>query len=78
MAQGFWTAIYAWSACFILTVVLSLLTVQTTKKDEDLKGLVYSLTPKTFDEPGIPWYEKPVVLAVIIGVISIVLTIIFW
>ncbi len=77
MAQGFWTAIYAWSACFILTVVLSLLTVQT-KKDEDLKGLVYSLTPKTFDEPGIPWYEKPVVLAVIIGVISIVLTIIFW
>ncbi|MBK7027730.1 MAG: sodium:solute symporter family protein [Bacteroidales bacterium] len=77
MAQGFWTAIYAWSACFILTVVLSFLTVQT-KKDEDLKGLVYSLTPKTFDEPGIPWYEKPVVLAVIIGVISIVLTIIFW
>ncbi|MBK7174304.1 MAG: sodium:solute symporter family protein [Bacteroidales bacterium] len=77
MAQGFWTAIYAWSACFILTVVLSLLTVQT-KKDEDLKGLVYSLTPKTYDEPGIPWYEKPVILAVIIGVISIVLTIIFW
>jgi SSS family solute:Na+ symporter len=77
MAQGFWTAIYAWSACFLLTVILSLLTKQN-KKDEDLKGLVYSLTPKTYDEPGIPWYEKPVVMATVIGSISIVLTIIFW
>ena len=48
------------------------------KTDDDLKGLVYSLTPKTHDEPGIVWYEKPVVMAVIIGAISIILTIIFW
>lgn len=77
MAQGFWTAIYAWTICFILTIILSLSTKQL-KTDDDLRGLVWSLTPKTKDEPGIPWHEKPVVMAVIIGAISIVLTIIFW
>lgn len=77
MAQGFWTAIYAWTVCFVVTVVLSLLTKQL-KTNEELQGLVYSLTPKTYDEPGLRWYEKPIVLAVIVGVISIVLTVIFW
>ena len=77
MAQGFWTAIYAWTICFLLTIILSLSTKQL-KTDDDLRGLVWSLTPKTKDEPGIPWYEKPVVMAAIIGAISIVLTIIFW
>ncbi len=77
MAQSYWTAIYAFGVCFILTIVLSFMTKQL-KSNEDLKGLVYSLTPKTKDEPGLPWYDKPVVLATIVGVISIVLTIIFW
>jgi SSS family solute:Na+ symporter len=77
MAQGFWTAIYAWTVCFLVTIVLTFLTRQE-KTDEELSGLVYSLTPKTRDEPGIVWYEKPVIMAVIIGTISIVLTIIFW
>jgi len=77
MAQGFWTAIYAWTVCFVITVVLTFFTKQL-KTVEELKGLVYSLTPKTYDEPGLKWFEKPVVLAVIVGVISIVLTVIFW
>jgi SSS family solute:Na+ symporter len=77
MAQGFWTAIYAFTICLVLTVILSLTTKQL-KSDEELTGLVYSLTPKTKDEPGIPWYDKPVVMAVIIGAISIIITIIIW
>ena len=77
MAQGFWTAIYAWTVCFIVTIILTHFTKQL-KTEDDLIGLVYSLTPKTHDEAGIVWYEKPVVMAVIIGVISIVLTIIIW
>ncbi|MDO9256014.1 MAG: sodium:solute symporter family protein [Bacteroidales bacterium] len=77
MAQGFWTAIYAFTVCLILTIILSFSTKQL-KSDEDLTGLVYSLTPKTKDEPGIPWYDKPVVLAVIVGAISIIITIIIW
>lgn len=77
MAHSYWTAIYSWTVCFVLTIIISLFTKQT-KTNEDLRGLVYSLTPKTYDEPGTPWHEKPVVMAVIIGAISIVLTIIFW
>jgi SSS family solute:Na+ symporter len=77
MAQGFWTAIYAFTICLVLTIILSWSTKQL-KTDEDLTGLVYSLTPKTKDEPGIPWYDKPVVMAVIIGAISIIITIIIW
>jgi len=77
MAQGFWTAIYAWSVCFVLTIILSFFTKQL-KTDDDLRGLVYSLTPKTYDEPGIPWYDKPVVMAVIIGALSIAITILIW
>lgn len=77
MAQSFWTAIYAFATCFLLTIVISLATKQRKTK-EDLTGLVYSLTPRIKDEPGVPWFEKPAVLAVVVGVISIVLTIILW
>jgi SSS family solute:Na+ symporter len=68
---------YAWTVCFVVTIILTFFTKQLKTIDE-LRGLVYSLTPKTHDEPGIVWYEKPLVLAVIMGTISIVLTIIFW
>ncbi len=45
MAQNFWTAIYAFTAAFVLTIIISLMT-KKIKTDEELKGLVYSLTPK--------------------------------
>ena len=45
MAQNFWMAIYAWTACFAVTVTISLLT-KRKKSDEDLRGLVYSLTDR--------------------------------
>jgi SSS family solute:Na+ symporter len=77
MAQSFWTAIYAWTVCFFITVILSFVTKQK-RSVEDLRGLVYSLTPTTKDEAGLAWYDKPVVLAVIVCTISIILTIIFW
>ena len=54
MAQNFWLAAFAFTVCFSLTVVISLATART-KTDEQLKGLVYSLTPKIVDhnQPGI-------------------------
>jgi SSS family solute:Na+ symporter len=76
MAQNFWTAIFAFTTAVLLTVGLSYATIQQ-KSDEELKGLVYSLTPRVkvhVDE----WYNRPVVLAVIVGVIMISLSIIFW
>ena len=48
MAQNFWLATFAFTVCFVLTLVISLATSRT-KTDEELKGLVYSLTPKIKD-----------------------------
>src|SRR6185369_5599573 len=48
MAQNFWLASFAFTACFVLTFVISIMT-KRTKSDEQLKGLVYSLTPKIVD-----------------------------
>ena len=76
MAQNFWTAIYAFSTALILTFVITLLT-KKLKTDDDLKGLVYSLTPRIKDDSKY-WYQKPQVMAIVIGAIAIVLSIIFW
>ena len=78
MAQNFWTAIYAFTACFAVTIVVSLLTRQK-KSDDELRGLVYSLTPHVAQgDESLCWYEKPLVLAVFVLAVTIVLNIIFW
>ncbi len=76
MAQNFWTAIYAWVVATGLTVSLSLMTKQK-KSDDELRGLVYSLTPRVKEEATV-WYKRTSVLAVIVGVVAITLTILFW
>ena len=76
MAQNFWLASFAFTVCFVLTLVISLAT-QRTKSDEELKGLVYSLTPKLKDEEK-AWYVRPAVLGVILLACCVVLNIIFW
>ncbi len=76
MAQNFWAAIYAWTACFIVTIVVSLFTAKN-KTDDELRGVVYSLTPR-IKEQGIVWYKQPAVLGVIVLVAAIILNIIFW
>jgi SSS family solute:Na+ symporter len=76
MAQNFWTAIWAWSTCFLVTILISLAT-RRTKSDEDLKGLVYALTPKPAPEQ-VPWYTKPAELGALVLAMVVVLNIIFW
>jgi solute:Na+ symporter, SSS family len=75
MAQNFWTAIFAWTTCFVVTIVVSLAT--KPRPEESLKGLVYSLTPRPKDEE-LKWYERPVVLGAIVLVLLLVLNWIFW
>ena len=55
MAQNFWTAIIAWSACMAVTISVSLATARV-KTDRELEGLVYSLTPKPAGERE-AWYR---------------------
>jgi len=76
MAQNFWLASFAFTACFILTVAISLATSQK-KSDEELKGLVYSLTPKVKDHEQ-HVLLRPAVLGVILIVACVILNIIFW
>lgn len=75
MGQNFWMAIVAWSACFGLTVLISLAT-RRTKSDGELAGLVYSLTPKPEAEDE-PWYRRPAVLGVVILAAALILNILF-
>jgi solute:Na+ symporter, SSS family len=75
MAQNFWTAIFAWTTCFVVTMLVSLVT--SPRPDAELKGLVYSLTPRPRDE-GVPLYRQPGPLAVVVLVVTIVLNVIFW
>ena len=76
MAQNFWLASFAFIACFLLTIGISLATART-KTDEELKGLVYSLTPKLKAGTG-PWVLRPAVLGVILLVACLVLNVIFF
>jgi SSS family solute:Na+ symporter len=76
MAQNFWTAIFAFSACFIVTIIISLITRQKKTEDE-LKGLVYSLTPRP-REKDLAWYQRPAFLAIIVAAIAIILNIIYF
>jgi SSS family solute:Na+ symporter len=76
MAQNFWTAIWAFSACFVVTIAVSLATRQR-KSDQELAGLVYALTPKPRDA-DLPWYKRPAILGGAILALTLVLNIIFW
>ena len=76
MAQNFWLASFAFIVCFVLTVVISLAT-RAQKTDEDLKGLVYSLTPKI--KPGdVPFYLQPGVVGVVLLIACVIMNFIFW
>src|SRR5260370_35268616 len=63
MAQNFWTAIYAWSTCFVVTIVVSLMT--RAPDESKLVGLVYSRTPKPEDEP-LARYARPATLPLLV------------
>ncbi len=76
MAQNFWLATFAFTACFVLTLVISLAT-KSQKSDADLKGLVYSLTPKIVDN-NIPVYQRPAVVGIVLLIVCVILNFIFW
>ncbi len=76
MAQNFWLASFAFVVCLLLTLFISLAT-KRTKTDEELKGLVYSLTPKIKDESA-AWYARPAVVGALLLLACVIMNIIFW
>jgi SSS family solute:Na+ symporter len=75
MAQNFWTAIYAFTACFVLTVAISLAT--RPREDKELVGLVYSLTPRESSD-DVAWYARPATLGIAVLAAALVLNLMFW
>ncbi len=74
MAQTFWTAIVAFTSCFVVTIIVSLMT--RPRPDEELRGLVYALTPRPRDEArGL--LQRPLVLGVGVLALTLILNLIF-
>jgi solute:Na+ symporter, SSS family len=69
---------------FVVDILVSILVSMVTrpKPDSELRGFVYSLTPRAdfhdADEGVLSWYQKPNVLASISLTLVIILNIIFW
>jgi len=75
MAQNFWIAIFAWSTCMAVTLVVSLLS--PAKPAAELHNLVYGLTDIPHDA-HLPWYKRPLPLAAVVIVALVVLNLLFW
>ena len=76
MAQNFWLAACAFTVCFVLTLGISLAT-RSMKTDEELKGLVYSLTPKVVDHSQAFW-QRPAFLGILLLLCCVLLNLLFW
>ena len=74
MAQNFWIAIFAWTTCFLVTILVSLVT--SPRPDAELEGLVYGLT-RIKHEEGVSWYLRPAPIAIAVGLLLVLLNIWF-
>jgi solute:Na+ symporter, SSS family len=75
MAQNFWTAIWAWTICFVVTIIINLAT--RPRPNNELQGLVYALTEKQRDRSG-AYYTRPVPVGLIVLGLTLILNIIFF
>jgi SSS family solute:Na+ symporter len=75
LAQTFWTAIVAWTTCFVVTIIVSLAT--RPRPDGELRGLVYSLTERPNDQ-ALPWIRRPWVLAAAVLALTLGLNFLFY
>jgi len=75
LAQAMWQALWASLACVVVTILVTLVT--KPRPDQELVGLVYSLTevPK---EEHTSIFRKPLFWGVVALVLFLVLQIIFW
>ncbi len=82
--QGQGASFVAAGAAFVVDIAVSVAVTLVTqpKPESELRGLVYSLTPKQDfhddTEGELAWYQRPSVLAGIGLVLVIVLNIVFW
>ncbi len=74
MAQNFWVAINAFTVCFVLTIVVSLM--GKARPEAELEGLVYGVTKH--EAEAAVWYRRPAMIAVLAGIVCIGLNFLFF
>jgi SSS family solute:Na+ symporter len=74
MAQNFWIAIVAFATCFIVSVLVSLVT--KPRPDKEMEGLVYGLTKVPHDVTA-KWYQRPAPLTIAVIIMLVILNIWF-
>src|SRR5579863_6010229 len=74
-AQNMFRGLWCWLICLLVTVVVSLLT--QPKRDEELTGLVYGLTPIP-KIANLPLLQRPLFWGTVVAVVLVILNIIFW
>jgi solute:Na+ symporter, SSS family len=75
MGQAFIVAAVSWIVNFCTTIIVSLFT--KPRPDEQLKGLVYALTPKQYDGETV-WYKRVSVIGLILLIITLALNMVFF
>jgi SSS family solute:Na+ symporter len=75
MAENMYRALWSWTICVVVTVVVSLLTKPKTKAE--LQGLVYGCTDLP-SEGDLKLYQRPIFWAGIVAVVFVALQVIFW
>ncbi len=75
-AGNFWRAFIAFAAGALATYGVSLVT--KPRPVEELRGLVYSETPKPESDAHLPWYERPLVFGIFVLVLAVITNLLFW
>lgn len=74
-SHAFNIAAIAFIVCFIVTALISLFT--SRKADDELRGLVYSLTPRERDTTKV-WYKNPLWLGIVVLFVTLIFNIILF
>jgi SSS family solute:Na+ symporter len=75
LAQDMYQALWSFLVCVTVTVVVSYMT--KPKPEAELVGLVRGMTPIP-SVGDLPFYDKPVFWAGVVGIVFVILNIIFW
>jgi SSS family solute:Na+ symporter len=75
LAQDMFQSLWSCCTCVVVTVLITLVT--KPKPDQELVGLVYSLTPLAHEEHTSFWH-RPVVWGTVAMIALVILQIIFW
>ncbi len=75
-AGNFWRAFIAFCIGALATYLISLVT--KPKPLEELKGLVYSETPRPDSDAHLPWFQRPAVFGIIVLVVAVIVNALLW